>query len=164
MKKIVLTATMVWAMILSVAAQNNINKTDSLFGREFSVSLSTITDFESDYRHNLTVGSSFYLNEYIGAEVLAPVYLEEGGNVLDNVSAGLNLRLPILRNVALVGRGLANYNWETDNWGGVAGGFVEFRLNKKWGLFAGADYFFPNINRTFKDGNWTYNGGLRLVF
>jgi hypothetical protein len=164
MKKLYLSL-MACALCFTVAAQGNTNVSDSLFnGREFSVSLSTVTDFKTEYRHNLTVGTDYYLSRYVGVTALVPVYLEDGGNVLDNVSAGLTVRYPVARNLAVVGRGLANWNWETDNWGGAVGGALEFRLNKKWGLFAGADYTFPNVNKTFKDGSWVYNGGLRLAF
>ena len=158
---------MACALFTAAAQDNTNNQVSSLFNaNELSVSLSTTTDFSSDYRANVTVGADYYVTKNLGLSLLAPVYLEDGGNVLDNVSAGLSFRVPVpkLENVALVARGLANYNWDDDKWGGVLGGYAELRLNHKWGVFVGGDYAFENLSDKFDDGSWLFSAGIRLVF
>lgn len=160
MKKII-SLLMAGALTLSVAAQDNTN--NSLFNaNELGVSLSTVTDFDSDYRHNATLGVSYSITRNLGVEVSAPIYLEDGGNILDSASVGGSFRLPITRNLALSVRVLGNYNWESENWNGVVGPTVSFRLNPKWEVFASADYNFTKFNKEFNEGDWTYGLGLRL--
>lgn len=124
--------------------------------------------FQQDYNLNLTAGAFYFPTRNIGLEASVPFYQTKGVSV-DEVQAGVVLRLPLGKKVALlknvapyVGVGGA-YNWESDQrWTYIAKAGAELRLNSKWGVFVEGQY----RNNEFKDwnkGGTSVQGGLRLV-
>lgn len=124
--------------------------------------------FQGDYAFNLTAGAFAYPTKYLGAEVNVPFYQTKGVAVSE-VQAGLLLRAPLssvalLKNVApYVGFG-GVYNWNSQNEYAYIGKVgVDFRLNKKWGVFAEGQYR-NNEFSNWDKGSTSVQGGLRLVF
>lgn len=124
--------------------------------------------FSTPYNFNLEAGASYFVTRNLGLEAWVPFYATKGASVSE-VQAGAVLRLPLSRTVPLfknvapyVGLGGA-YAWNADaKWAYIAKAGVEFRLNKKWGVFAEGQY--RNADLRLNNGATTAAGGIRLVF
>jgi len=174
--------TAVKATNAPVAVQTVSTPSTSLFNaNEFGLSLSSGYDvgaanqvngktlFTQPYTFNLTAGAFYFPWRNVGFEANVPFYQTKGVSV-DEVQAGLLFRLPlsketpILKDLApYIGIG-GVYNWHDEqNWAYIGKVGAEFRLNKKWGVFAEGQY------RNSEFSNWgqgavSIQGGLRLVF
>lgn len=141
---------------------------------ELGVSLSSgyVVDpsqpFNDDYVFNLSGGAFWFPIRNLGVEANVPFYQTKGVSV-DEVQAGLLFRVPLAKDVAVfknfapyLGLG-AVYAWDAaEQWAYNAKVGVEFRTNKKWGVFVEGQY------RNFEFKNWgngetTLQGGLKLV-
>lgn len=125
--------------------------------------------FGEPYTFNLNAGVFYFPWRNLGFEANVPFYQTKGVSV-DEVSAGLLFRLPlaketpILRNISPYVGASAVYNWQDEqDWAYIGKAGVEFRTNKKWGVFVEAQY------RNYEFQNWgqgavSLNGGLKFVF
>lgn len=178
MKKLIVLTLTTLALAFTVQAVD----TNSLFNaKEVGVTLSTGYDvgaasevngqtaFSAPYNFNLSAGAFWYPWRMLGFEANVPFYNTKGVSV-DEVQAGLLFRLPLsrstpfLRNFApYIGVG-GVYNWQDQqDWAYVGKVGTEFRLNKKWGIFAEGQ-FRNNTLDDFKKGAVSIQGGLKLVF
>lgn len=163
------------ALTFASVATAATNEQASLFNAgETGLSLSTgytvdpAAAFQTDYTFNLTAGVYHYFTRNFGAEVNVPFYTS-AGSAVQEVQAGLLVRLPLSSNVPLfknfapyVGLG-GVYNWETtQDWAYIAKAGVEIRLNKKWGVFA--EYQYRNSDFTWEAGEQRAQGGLKFTF
>lgn len=163
------------ALTFATVASAATNEQASLFNAgETGLSLSTgytldpAASFQSEYAFNLTAGVYHYVTRNIGVEVNVPFYSTKGVSVSE-VQAGLLARLPLTSNVPLfknfapyVGLGVV-YNWNTvEDWAYVAKAGVEWRANKKWGVFA--EYQYRNVDFDWGKGEARLQGGLKFNF
>jgi hypothetical protein len=143
---------------------------DSFFNaNEFGISLNTGyvlepgSAFQQDYVFNLGAGIFYYPCRYVGLEANVPFYTE--GVSVSEVQAGLLGRVPIGPIAPYLGAS-AVYAWDApEEWAYIAKVGLEFRFNKKIGIFAEGQY----RNNEFDDFDWDHGsvslvGGLRLVF
>ncbi|HEX5221427.1 MAG TPA: hypothetical protein VFZ59_17825 [Verrucomicrobiae bacterium] len=136
---------------------------------EFGVSLNTgyVLEpgavFQQDYVFNLGAGIFYFPCRYFGAEANVPFYTE--GVSVSEVQFGLLGRVPIGPVAPYIG-GSAVYAWDaSEKWAYIGKVGLEFRVNKKIGIFAEGQY----RNNEFDDFDWDHGsvslvGGLRLVF
>jgi outer membrane protein W len=118
--------------------------------------------FAKPYNFNLEAGAAYFLTKNLGAEVIVPFYQTKGVS-LDNVQAGLVLRVPVFTHFAPYVGASADYAWNaTDKFTYIAKAGLEFRFNRGWGLFTEADY--QNKDFNWSKGNVSVNGGVRLTF
>jgi hypothetical protein len=127
------------------------------------------TLFGNPYTFNLNAGAFWFPWRNLGFEANIPFYQTKGVSV-DEVQAGLLFRLPlaketpILKNLSPYVGASAVYNWnDAQDWAYIGKAGVEFRTNKKWGVFVEAQY------RNYEFQNWgqgavSLNGGLKFVF
>jgi len=163
------------ALTLAINASAATNEQASLYNAgELGVSVSSgyVVDrgnaFGNNYAFNLTAGAFWFPYRNFGVEANLPFYQTKGVAVSE-VQAGLLARLPLTSNVPLfknfapyVGLG-GVYAWnDTENWAYVAKGGVDFRLNKKWGVFV--EYQYRNVDFDWGKGEQKLQGGLKLVF
>jgi outer membrane protein W len=175
MMKFIKTLILALALVLPTFASDsslfNANELSVSLGTSYTVDyhVTSVKDaFAQPYDFNLNVGAQYFLTRNLGVEANLPFYQTKGVS-FSEVQAGLVFRLPlssstpILKSIApYVGVG-GVYNWvEDQSWAYVGKAGVEFRLNKKWGVFSEAQY----RNTDFKWGNGATSiaGGLRLVF
>ena len=161
-------------------AQTSAVQSTSLFNAgEVGVSLSTgyVLDranlFKAPYSLNATAGAFWFPLRNLGVEANVPFYQSTGVSV-DEVQAGLVLRLPLakttplFRNVAPYVGFEGVYNWQDAvNWAYIAKAGVDVRLNAKWGLFVEGQYRnneLRNVTTTLDQGQTSVQGGLKLVF
>lgn len=161
-------------------AQTTAVQSTSLFNAgEYGLSLGTgyaldrANLFQSPYSLNATAGAFWYPFRNIGVEVNVPFYQSKGVSV-DEVQAGLTLRLPlsktvpIFRNVAPYVGLDSVYNWQdTTRWAYIAKVGAEFRVNPGWGVFVEGQYRnnqFRNFTTSLDKGQTSLQGGLRFVF
>jgi len=165
-----------------VAVQTVATPDTSLFNaKEFGLSLSSGYDvgaanqvngknlFGQPYNFNLTAGAFYFPWRNVGIEANVPFYQTKGVSV-DEVQVGLLFRLPLSKDVAIlknispyIGVG-GVYNWNDEqSWAYIGKAGAEFRLNKKWGVYAEGqyrNYEFSNMGQ----GAVSVQGGLRFVF
>lgn len=124
--------------------------------------------FKQDYTFNLSAGAFWFPWRNFGAEVNVPFYQSKGVS-FSEVNAGVLFRVPLAKNTAVfkcfapyVGVGGA-YDWNANsNWAYVGKAGLEFRTNKKWGVFA-EGVFRNDSFSDWQDGQTSVQGGLRLV-
>ena len=134
-----------------------------------SYTLDTSAPFKQAYGLNFNAGAFYFPWRNVGVEANVPFYQTKGVSV-DEIQAGLLVRLPLsktktfLKNIApYVGVGPV-YNWQTDNtWAYIAKVGVDYRLNKKWGIFVEEQYRNSSFSN-FERGQNTLTGGLKFVF
>jgi hypothetical protein len=117
----------------------------------------------------LTAGVFYFPWRNVGFEANVPVYQTKGVSI-DEVQAGLLFRLPLSKDTAILKNispyaGLGGvYNWnDQQDLAYIAKVGTEFRLNKKWGVFAEGQY------RNYEFQNWgngavSVQGGIKLIF
>jgi opacity protein-like surface antigen len=173
MKKLIVLIGCVLTLASSVFAADT-NSTSLFNVGELGLSLGSgytvdrAAAFQQPYAINLQAGAFWFPWRNLGFEADVPFYSTKGVSVQE-VQAGLVARLPlsktvpVLKNIApYVGVG-GVYNWQTDEkWAYVAKGGVEFRFNKKWGVFGEAQY--RNTDFEWSDGQTSVVGGLKFVF
>lgn len=126
------------------------------------------TLFQQPYTFNLSAGAFWFPFRNFGVEANVPFYQTKGVSV-DEVQFGLLVRLPlakttpILRNISpYVGVG-GVYGWEAaEEWSYVGKVGVEFRVNKKWGIFTQGTYRNNELDN-WGQGSVGIEGGLHLV-
>jgi hypothetical protein len=138
-----------------VGAANSINSGKDLYGEP--------------YTFNLSAGAFYFPLRNVGFEVNVPFYQTSGVSV-DEVSAGVLFRLPlssetaILKNISPYVGLSAVYNWQdVQDWAYIGKAGVEFRFNKKWGVFAEAQYRNHELEK-LGEGSLSAQGGLKFVF
>lgn len=163
------------ALVLAVSSVYA-GDTNSLFNaKELQLGLGTsyVVDtakpFQQDYTLNLVAGASYFATKNFGVEAWVPFAVNQGIAVQE-VQAGLLARLPlssekpILKNIAPYAGIGGVYNWETDSkWAYIAKAGVEWRFNKKWGVFAEYQYRNDSFSN-WSQGQQNVFGGLKLVF
>jgi hypothetical protein len=149
---------------------------DSLFnGKEFAVSVGsgyvvdTSAAFQQKYALNFAGGVSYFVNRYVGLDVMVPFYSTKDISVSE-IQAGALLRvplayeIPVLKNLApYVGVGFVG-NWKTEEslaYVGKVG--VEGRINSKCGVGVETQYR-NNKFSDWKDGQMNLFGYVKLVF
>ena len=144
---------------LSIGSGYSLGKAETLSGK---------TLFQNAYDFNLNAGVFYFPWRNVGFEANLPFYQTKGVSV-DEVSAGVLLRLPLSKDKAVLKNlspyvGLGGvYNWNSEeNWAYVGKVGLEVRLNKKWGVFAEGQY--RNVDFDWGKGQTTLVGGLKLVF
>jgi hypothetical protein len=142
---------------------------DFFNAHEFGVSLSTGyvlepgSAFQQDYVFNLGAGVFYFPCPWFGVEANVPFYTE--GVSVSEVQGGVLGRIPIGPVAPYIGAS-AVYAWDApEEWAYIAKVGLEFRVNKKVGIFAEGQY----RNNEFDDFDWDHGsvslvGGLRLVF
>ena len=146
------------------------DKPESFFNaNEFGVSLNTGyvlepgAAFQQDYVFNLGAGIFYFPCRYVGVEANVPFYTE--GVSVSEVQAGVLGRIPIGPIAPYIGAS-AVYAWDAfEEWAYIAKVGLEFRFNKKIGIFAEGQY----RNNQFDDFDWDNGsvsvvGGLKLNF
>lgn len=127
------------------------------------------TLFNNPYTFNISGGVFYFPWRNLGFEANVPFYQTKGVSV-DEVQAGILFRVPLAEETPFF-KSLAPYigldgvyNWQTvQDWAYIAKAGLEFRFNRKWGLFAEGNY------RNYELSNWSQGevsvrGGLRFVF
>ena len=148
----------------------HVDSPDGFFNaNEFGVSLNTGyvlepgSAFQQDYVFNLGAGIFYFPCRYFGLEANVPFYTE--GVSVSEVQGGVLGRIPIGPIAPYIGAS-AVYAWDApEEWAYIAKVGLEFRFNKKVGIFAEGQY----RNNEFDDFDWDHGsvslvGGLRLVF
>lgn len=151
-------------------------KPESIFNSgEFGLTLGTgytldkSALFKQDYTLNLNAGAFYFPFRYAGVEVNVPFYQTKGVAV-DEVQFGTLFRLPLAKTTPLfrnlspyIGIG-GVYNWQlAQDWAYIGKAGLEFRINKKWGVFA--EYQYRNYElKSWDRGQNSLAGGLKLVF
>ena len=165
MKKLLLMTGLVFSIILGVMGATN---EPSLYNaKELSATVSTgyVLDgqdvFGADYTANVSAGVAYFPTKILGLEANVPFYKSQGISI-NEVQAGLLVRVPVKRFAPYVGIGGA-YNWnEVVDVSYIAKGGVEYRFNAGWGVFT--EYQYRNNSATWENGSSSLHGGLRLVF
>ena len=157
-KKIILTIGLAMGLTSSYAGVT----TNSLFSaNEASLSLASGYSFGGRNSFNLSAGAQYMVLNWLGADVSLPLYQEHGVSV-DSISLGGVGRLVLTDRLALVGRAGAFYNWVDEKFSGYFATGPEYRLGKAVGIFANAQYRYPNFDN-FTHGEWSAVAGLRFV-
>jgi len=118
---------------------------------------------------NFTVGGFWFPTKLVGVEANLPIFNEENGVHVDEVQAGLLLRLPlfekcpVLRHVApYAGLGTV-LNWQEGNtWSYVAKGGLSVRVVKHVELFG--EYQYRNVDFHWSQGSRVVQAGLKFPF
>ncbi len=166
MKKLLLSLTCFGLMVGYTSASTNVST--SLFNAgEVGVSLGTAYNvkpsepFSDPYSFNLVAGVHYFPTKLVGAEVNVPFYQTKGVSV-DEVQAGLLLRVPVGHLGPYVGVG-GVYNWNAEeDWAYIAKLGAEWRFNSKWGVFVEGQYRENDFQ--FDNGEVSVKGGVRLNF
>lgn len=116
---------------------------------------------EHDGRLGLGFGGNYFFTTYLGLG--ADTYVENTGHsFFDNVSGNLILRWPFEAiRLAPYAYGGAGYQFDPSGlWFGQAGGGLEYRFTRVFGIFADARYVFTDGTKNFGMGRL----GVRLGF
>jgi hypothetical protein len=124
--------------------------------------------FSKDYTFNLSAGAFWFPWRNVGFEANVPFYQSTGVSISE-VNAGLLFRVPLAKEMAVfkcfapyVGVGGA-YDWNANSeWAYVGKAGLEFRTNKKWGIFAECQFRNDSFSE-WNTGETSFQGGLRLA-
>ena len=135
-----------------------------LFG-SVSVGQETINDFDSsrirhDGRLGMGIGVNYFVSRNLGVGVDA--YTENAGHsFVDNVAGSIIYRFPFEIGLAPYVYGGGGHQFDfNEQWFAHAGGGLEWRFHRNWGIFLDARYVFTDGTRNFGVGRL----GMRYAF
>lgn len=108
------------------------------------------------------IGMGYYITRGLGVSVRGVSYATDnwGGATVDEGDLRLNFRAPLWDRIAPYAYCQGVHNFDSNDWGAGAGGGLEFKFNKNFGVFGET-----GINVTTEGKNdWTTSAGIRMTF
>jgi hypothetical protein len=154
------TGIVLLMVIMSVPIGRAANTEELFRAKESNLSLFGVYVDKAKDKWGGGVGLSYFLSTYVGLG--AVTHFENfSGKFFDNVAGELYLRAPLAKlPIAPYAVGGGGYSWDNKDWFESAGGGIELRTKKSFGIFADVQWYWRENAR---DGLQA-RGGLRFSY